>query len=86
LNAERRIGALDSGWAVGESHGLEGGAKKKEEPMMLKRFALFAVPFATIAFLGNAEALQAPPNFAGTYRCGPDAKACQWSGATFTVT
>ena len=26
------------------------------------------------------------PNIAGTYRCGPDAKACQWLGTTITVT
>ncbi len=40
---------------------------------------------AAIAFLGHAQASQ-PTNLAGTYRCGPDAKACQWSGTTFTVT
>ena len=32
----------------------------------------------------NAAAAQA--SLAGNYRCGPDAKACQWSGMTFTVT
>jgi hypothetical protein len=25
-------------------------------------------------------------NLAGTYRCGPDTKACQWLGATITIT
>jgi hypothetical protein len=52
---------------------------------MLKKFVLAATPFAAIVLFGAAEAAQAP-NLAGTYRCGPDAKACQWSGATFTVT
>jgi hypothetical protein len=52
---------------------------------MLKSFVLCAAPLAAIALLGAAEAAQAP-SLAGTYRCGPDAKACEWSGATFTVT
>jgi hypothetical protein len=52
---------------------------------MLKKFVLFAGAVSAVALLGAAEAAQAP-NFAGTYRCGPDAKACQWSGMTFMVT
>jgi hypothetical protein len=52
---------------------------------MLKKFVLAATPFAAIVLFGAAEAAQAP-NLAGTFRCGPDAKACQWSGTTFTVT
>lgn len=52
---------------------------------MLKRFVLFASAVSALALLGAAQAAQAP-NLAGTYRCGPDAKACQWSGSTFTVT
>jgi len=40
---------------------------------------------AAIALLGSAYAAQ-QANLAGTYRCGPDAKSCQWSGTTFTVT
>jgi hypothetical protein len=51
---------------------------------MLKKFILAATPLALVLF-GTAEAAQAP-NLAGNYRCGPDAKACQWSGASFTVT
>ena len=52
---------------------------------MLKRIVLFAGAVSVLSVLGAAEAAQAP-SLAGTYRCGPDAKACQWSGATFTVT
>jgi hypothetical protein len=52
---------------------------------MLKRFVLFASAVSALAVLGAAEAAQAP-SLAGTYRCGPDAKSCQWSGTTFTVT
>ena len=52
---------------------------------MPRNFVLFASAISTIALLGAAQAAQAP-SMAGTYRCGPDAKSCQWSGATFTVT
>ena len=52
---------------------------------MLKSAGLVLIPLAAALLLGSAQAAQAP-NLAGTYRCGPDAKACQWSGATFTVT
>ena len=52
---------------------------------MLKKSLFVAIPFAAIIVLGAAQAAQAP-NLAGTYRCGPDAKACEWSGASFTVT
>jgi hypothetical protein len=50
--------------------------------------ALFAVSISLAASAGLWTAVQAAqaPNLAGTYRCGPDAKACQWSGTTFTVT
>jgi len=41
---------------------------------------------AAMALFGLAQAAQQGPNLAGTYRCGPDAKSCQWSGTTFTVT
>jgi hypothetical protein len=35
----------------------------------------------------GAAAQSTPPlNLAGTYRCGPDAKACQWLGTTITIT
>jgi len=53
--------------------------------MLKKFFFVFAPAIAAVALFGYAEAAQAP-NMAGTYRCGPDAKSCQWSGATFTVT
>jgi hypothetical protein len=53
---------------------------------MLKRstFVSTFVTFAALAFLGHAQASQ-QTNLAGTYRCGPDAKSCEWSGTTFTV-
>jgi len=53
---------------------------------MLKN--LYSVSIAVAAAAGLFTAVQAAqaPNLAGTYRCGPDAKACEWSGTTFTVT
>jgi hypothetical protein len=48
------------------------------------------IVFATIPAIAvvatYAAAAQVTPNLAGTFRCGPNAKACEWSGATFTVT
>jgi len=44
------------------------------------------IAIAAAAFFGWAQAAPQPANLGGTYRCGPDAKACQWSGTTFTVT
>ncbi|HEX3487092.1 MAG TPA: hypothetical protein VHT51_18700 [Micropepsaceae bacterium] len=52
---------------------------------MFKTLVSIAGPLAALALIGYAQAAQAP-NMAGTFRCGPDAKACEWSGATFTVT
>src|SRR5450432_1150818 len=52
---------------------------------MSKLFVFAAAPLMTLALLGYAQAAQAP-NLAGTFRCGPDTKACEWSGASFTVT
>jgi hypothetical protein len=39
-----------------------------------------------VTFIGIAVAAEQMPNLAGTYKCGPDKKACQWSGMSFTVT
>ena len=44
------------------------------------------IAIAAAALFGLAQAAPQGLNFAGTYRCGPDAKSCQWSGTTFTVT
>ncbi len=33
---------------------------------------------------GSSQA-SGSPNIGGTYRCGPDANACRWLGATMTV-
>ncbi len=43
---------------------------------------------AAVAAFGAIEtrAAAANPNLAGTFRCAPDPKVCQWSGQTFTVT
>ena len=51
----------------------------------MKNSFSIAAALSAIFLLGTAQAAQAP-NLAGTYRCGPDAKACEWSGASFTVT
>ena len=59
---------------------------------MLRTFMAITMPRAAAAGImmlaqaGAHAAAAAGPNLAGTYRCGPDAKACQWSGSTFTVT
>src|SRR6266446_10812152 len=61
-------------------------AHRKEVPMLkTSTFVSAFITLAAIAFVGHAQASQ-QTNLAGTYRCGPDAKACQWSGTTFTVT
>jgi hypothetical protein len=52
---------------------------------MSKLFVFGAAPLMALALIGYAHAAQAP-SLAGTFRCGPDAKACEWSGTTFTVT
>jgi hypothetical protein len=55
----------------------------------VKRFLVLSAPLAAaFAIFGAVQAqgaAAAQPNLSGNYRCGPDAKACQWSGATFTV-
>lgn len=52
---------------------------------MLKASISAATAFIAVSLFGYAQAAQAP-NLAGTFRCGPDTKACEWSGASFTVT
>ena len=52
---------------------------------MSKLSIFVAAPILVLGLIGVASAAQAP-NLAGTFRCGPDAKACQWYGTTFTVT
>lgn len=46
----------------------------------------FAAGAAALVAAAQSYAAGAEPNMAGTFRCGPDAKVCQWSGKTFTVT
>ena len=54
---------------------------------MLKKISSLSMPFAAaLALVGLSAAQSGQPNLAGTYRCGPDAKSCEWSGTTFTVT
>jgi hypothetical protein len=52
---------------------------------VLKACISAATAFVAMGLFGYADAAQAL-NLAGTFRCGPDAKACEWSGASFTVT
>jgi hypothetical protein len=56
--------------------------------MMIKTFVLIPgfAALTAITFIGLAVAAEQLPNLSGTYKCGPDKKACQWSGMTFTVT
>ena len=54
---------------------------------MLKKISFLSTPLvAVVVLVGLSAAQGALPNLAGTYRCGPDAKSCEWSGTTFTVT
>jgi len=55
---------------------------------MVKKFVFIPgfVALTAVTFIGIAVAAQQLPNLSGTYKCGPDKKACQWSGATFSVT
>jgi hypothetical protein len=54
---------------------------------MLKAFVTLSTPLIAAAiFLGATCAEGAEANLSGSYKCGPDAKACQWSGSTFTIT
>jgi len=55
---------------------------------MVNRYVLIPgfLALTAVTFIGLAVAAEQVPNLAGTYKCGPDKKACQLSGATFTVT
>ena len=53
----------------------------------MKTFVTLSTPLIAAAiFLGAVHAEGAEANLSGSYTCGPDAKACQWSGSTFTIT
>jgi hypothetical protein len=52
---------------------------------MLKKISSLSL-VAVVALVGLSAAQSAQPNLAGTYRCGPDAKSCEWSGTMFTLT
>jgi hypothetical protein len=55
---------------------------------MVKKFVFIPgfVALTAVTFIGLAIAAEQLPNLSGTYKCGPDPKACKWSGMTFTVT
>jgi len=60
-----------------------------EREVELKTCLAMSIPLiAAVAAFGAIEthAAAANPNLAGTFKCAPDAKRCQWSGQTFTVT
>ena len=54
----------------------------------MKTYLAISFSLVAAAVVGAAQTFAAPaePNLAGTFRCGPDMKVCQWSGQTFTVT
>jgi hypothetical protein len=63
--------------------------KRQTREVFVKTYWAMSVPLiAAIAAFGAVEthAAAANPNLAGTFKCGPDMKVCQWSGQTFTVT
>lgn len=54
----------------------------------MKSFVAISAALVAAAVFGAAQtqAASTTTSLAGTFRCGPDMKACQWSGQTFTVT
>jgi hypothetical protein len=49
--------------------------------------AISAAVIVAAAFAADqTQAANYATNLAGTFRCGPDMKVCQWSGQSFTVT
>ena len=52
----------------------------------MKAFVTLSTPLIAAAVLFGANYAEgADANLSGSYKCGPDAKACQWSGSTFTI-
>jgi hypothetical protein len=51
---------------------------------MLKTCISAAIASIAVTLSGYVQAAQAP-SLAGNFRCGPDTKSCEWSGASFTV-
>ncbi|HYK80357.1 MAG TPA: hypothetical protein VEU95_12045 [Micropepsaceae bacterium] len=52
----------------------------------MKAFVTLSTPLIAAAVLFGANYAEgADANLSGNYKCGPDAKACQWSGSTFTI-
>ena len=63
--------------------------RRNSKEVIVKTYWAMSIPFiAAVAAFGAVEthAAAANPSLAGTFKCGPDAKYCQWSGQTFTVT
>jgi hypothetical protein len=53
----------------------------------MKAFVTLSTPLIAAAVLFGANYAEgADANLSGSYKCGPDAKACQWSGSSFTIT
>ena len=54
----------------------------------MKTYWTLTIPVAAALAFGaiQTQAATSNPNLAGTFKCGPDSKACQWSGQSFTVT
>jgi len=52
----------------------------------MKALVTLSTPLIAAAVLFGANYAEgADANLSGSYKCGPDAKACQWSGSTFTI-
>lgn len=54
----------------------------------MKSFVAISAALIAAAVFGEVQtqAASTSTNLAGSFRCGPDMKVCQWSGQTFTVT
>lgn len=44
------------------------------------------VAAAAVFGAAQTQAVNYKASLAGTFRCGPDMKVCQWSGQSFTIT
>lgn len=54
----------------------------------MKSLVAISAALIAMAVFGAAQtqAVNYKASLAGTFRCGPDMKVCQWSGQSFTVT
>ncbi len=54
----------------------------------MKSLVVMSAALVAAAVFGadQTHAVNYKANLAGTFKCGPDMKVCQWSGQSFTIT